>query len=135
MATTASASLSDRNGYQPSYIPAAIAAALVFTLYLLTLAPSVAMWDTGEYMAATKVLGLPHPPGNPFFMLLGHAFASLPIPVSYGARINILAALASALSAGFWFLITERIVSRWILERWQRLGGAGLGAPLGASTV
>ena len=133
MATTASSRRFDSNGYQPSYIPAAIAAGLVFVLYLLTLAPSVAMWDTGEYMAAVKVLGIPHPPGNPFFMLLGHAFASLPIPVSYGARINILAALASALSAGFWFLITERVVARWIAERWQRLVVAGLATLIGAT--
>src|SRR6266576_2599306 len=112
---------SESNGYKPSYVPAAIAAGLVFILYLVTLAPSVAMWDTGEYMAAVKVLGIPHPPGNPFFVLLGHAFASLPIPVSYAAKINIMAALASALSAGFWFLITERIVARWIADRWQRI--------------
>jgi Protein of unknown function (DUF2723) len=131
MATTAS--LSNRNGYKPSYIPAAIAAGLVFVLYLLTLAPSVAMWDTGEYMAAAKVLGIPHPPGNPFFVLLAHAFGSLPIPVSYAAKINILAALASACSAGFWFLITERIVARWILERWQRLVVAGLATLIGAT--
>jgi len=133
MATTVSSRRFDGNGYQPSYIPAAIAAALVFILYLLTLAPSVAMWDTGEYMAAVKVLGIPHPPGNPFFVLLGHAFASLPIPVSYGARINIMAALASALSAGFWFLITERIVARWIVERWQRLVVASLATLIGAT--
>jgi hypothetical protein len=133
MATTVSSRRFDGNGYQPSYIPAAIAAALVFVLYLLTLAPSVAMWDTGEYMAAVKVLGIPHPPGNPFFVLLGHAFASLPIPVSYGARINIMAALASALSAGFWFLITERIVARWIAERWQRLVVASLATLIGAT--
>jgi hypothetical protein len=73
----------EASGYKPSYIHAAAAAGLVIILYLVTLAPSVAMWDTGEYMAAVKVLGIPHPPGNPFFMLLGHAFASLPIPVSY----------------------------------------------------
>ena len=146
MATTVSASrieqkpvptVSVRNfeqqGYQPSYVAAAIAAALVFALYLLTLAPSVAMWDTGEYMAAVKVLGIPHPPGNPFFVLLGHAFASLPIPVSYAAKINIMAALCSALSAGFWFLITERIVARWIADRWQRLVVAGLAALIGAT--
>jgi len=133
MATTASAGRFDRNGYQPSYIPAAIAAGLVFVLYLLTLAPSVAMWDTGEYMAAVKVLGIPHPPGNPFFVLLGHAFASLPIPVSYAAKINIMAALASALSAGFWFLITERIVARWIADRWQRLVVASLATLIGAT--
>src|SRR3982751_4390161 len=121
------------HGYQPSYIPASIAATLVFILYLITLAPSVAMWDTGEYMAAVKVLGIPHPPGNPFFVLLGHAFASLPIPVSYAARINIMAALCSALSAGLWFLITERVVARWILERWQRLVVASLATLIGAT--
>ncbi|MGH7485994.1 MAG: glycosyltransferase family 117 protein, partial [bacterium] len=138
MATTASISSrkeyeSSQNEYEPSYIPAAIAAALVFILYLLTLAPSVEMWDTGEYMAAVKVLGIPHPPGNPFFMLLGHAFASLPIPVSYGARINILAALASACSAGLWFLITERITARWIEEKWQRIVVATIATLLGAT--
>ncbi|HET9637151.1 MAG TPA: DUF2723 domain-containing protein [Gemmatimonadaceae bacterium] len=120
-------------GYRPSYVPAAIAAGLVFVLYLITLAPSVAMWDTGEYMAAVKVLGIPHPPGNPFFVILGHAFASLPIPVSYAERINIMAALASAISAGLWFLITERIVARWVPERWERLVIASLATLIGAT--
>jgi len=121
------------SGYRPSYVPAAIAAGLVFVLYLITLAPSVAMWDTGEYMAAVKVLGIPHPPGNPFFVLLGHAFASLPIPVPYAERINIMAALASAISAGLWFLITERVVARWVPERWERLMIASLATLIGAT--
>ena len=123
----------DRDGYKPSYIAATIAAAAVFALYLVTLSPSVAMWDTGEYMAAVKVLGIPHPPGNPFFMLLGHAFASLPLPFSYAAKINVLAALASACSAGLWFLVAERIVARWINERWARLVVAGIATLLGAT--
>src|SRR5689334_21725164 len=122
-----------KNLERPSYTAAATASALVFTLYLLTLSPTVAMWDTGEYMAAVKVLGIPHPPGNPFFMLLAHAFASLPIPVSYAAKINILAALASAISAGLWFLITERIVAKWIDDRWQRRVVAGIATLLGAT--
>src|SRR5256885_8381524 len=100
-ATPKSAVTSTATGYRPSYIPAGIAALLVFILYLITLAPAVAMWDTGEYMAAVKVLGIPHPPGNPFFVLLGHAFASLPVPVSYAPPINNMAGLCSALSAGF----------------------------------
>src|ERR1041384_4375380 len=124
---------STASGYRPSYIPAGIASLLVFVLYLLTLAPSVAMWDTGEYMAAVKVLGIPHPPGNPFFVILGHAFASLPIPVSYAAGHNIMAALASAISAGFWFLITERIVAGWIDDRWQRRVIAAIATLLGAT--
>jgi hypothetical protein len=131
MATTTS--VPDRDKYKPSYLAATIAAALVFSLYLLTLSPSVAMWDTGEYMAAIKVLGIPHPPGNPFFVLLAHAFALLPIPGSYAARINTMAALASACAAGFWFLLTERITARWVADRWHRLVLASVATLLGAT--
>src|SRR5437868_10261289 len=133
MATRVSAVRSNGNGYQPSYVPAAIATVLVFILYPITLSPSLAIWDHREYLVAVKVLGIPHPPGNPFFVLLGHAFALLPIPVSYAAKINIMAALASACSAGLWFLITERIVARWITERWQRLVVASLATLIGAT--
>jgi hypothetical protein len=128
----ASSRISRADG-NPALLPAAIAATLVFILYLVTLAPSVAMWDTGEYMAATKVLGIPHPPGNPFFMLLGHTFGLLPIPVSYAARINILAALTSACSAGIWFILIERITARWIALRWQRIVTAAIGTLIGAT--
>ena len=55
-------------------------ASAVFLLYVLTLAPTTAMWDTSEYIAAAKTLGIPHPPGNPLFVLVAHAFAALPIP-------------------------------------------------------
>jgi hypothetical protein len=120
--------------YRPSYLAAGIVTLLVFVLYLATLAPSTAMWDTSEYIAATKVLGLPHPPGNPFFMLVGHVFGMLPLPVSYAARINILVALSSALAAGFWFLITERVLASWVPKRWQRLAGASAAALVGATS-
>jgi len=66
-------------------------------------------------------------------VLLGHAFASLPIPVPYAERINIMAALASAISAGLWFLITERVVARWVPERWERLMIASLATLIGAT--
>src|SRR5580704_6143732 len=86
--------------YRPSYGAAGIAAALVFLLYLITLAPSTAMWDTSEYIAAAYVLGIPHPPGNPFFILIGRFFSLLPIGPNVAIRINILAAACSAASAG-----------------------------------
>src|SRR5437762_11962518 len=119
--------------YRPSYRAAAIAAALVFLLYLITLAPSTAMWDTSEYIAAAYTLGLPHPPGNPFFVLLGRFFALLPIAPNVAMRINILAALCSALAAGMWFLITERVLVGWLPERWQRVVGGSIAALIGAT--
>ena len=120
-------------GYQPSYKAAAIAALLVFLLYFITIAPSAWMWDTGEYIAAAKILGLPHPPGNPFFLIIGHVFGDLPLPGNYAQHINTMAALASAASAGFWFLVTERILSGWLPRSWQRLTGAAIGTLIGAT--
>jgi hypothetical protein len=119
--------------YRPSYGAAAIAAALVLVLYVLTLAPSTAMWDTSEYIAAAYIMGIPHPPGNPFFILLGRFFTLLPIHGEIAGRVNLLAALSGAVSAGLWFLVTERIVTSWLRERWQRISASGLTALIGGT--
>src|SRR5688572_16224712 len=110
--------------YRPSYLAATIAGSLCFALYLITLAPSTAMWDTSEYIAAAHVLGLPHPPGNPFFVLIGKVFTLLPIAPSLAMRVNILAALSSAVAAGMWFLRSEeRRVGKECRSRWSPYDG------------
>ncbi|HEX6814867.1 MAG TPA: DUF2723 domain-containing protein [Gemmatimonadaceae bacterium] len=120
--------------YRPSYLAAAIAAALVFVLYLVTLSPSTAMWDTSEYISAAYVLGLPHPPGNPLFVLIGRLFAVLPLgSLSVAVKINMLAALTSAIAAGMWFLVAERVLVSWLPERWLRIAGGALATLVGAT--
>jgi len=119
--------------YRPSYLAAGIAGGLTFLLYLITLSPETAMWDTSEYIAAAYTLGLPHPPGNPFFVLIGRVFSILPIAPSVAMRINLLAALSSAVSAGMWFLITERVLVGWLEHRWQRVVGGALAVLIGAT--
>jgi hypothetical protein len=119
--------------YRPSYRAAAIAGAAVLLLYIITLAPSTAMWDTSEYIAAAYTMGLPHPPGNPFFVLIGRVFSILPIAPSVAARVNLLAALCSAVSAAMWFLITERVLVSWFAERWQRIVGGSVAVVIGAT--
>src|SRR5436309_4653029 len=104
------AATTDELDYRPSYLAAGATALGVFVLYLLTLAPTTAMWDTSEYITAAYTLGLPHPPGNPLFVLIGRVFAILPIANTVALRINVLAAICSAVSAGMWFLITERVL-------------------------
>jgi hypothetical protein len=130
MATTSTPSDLD---YRPSYLAATITGLVVFALYLVTLAPSTAMWDTSEYITAATVLGLPHPPGNPLFVLIGRVFAVLPIAGSIAVRINVLAAISSAVSAAMWFLITERVLVSWFAARWQRIVGGALAALIGAT--
>ena len=120
--------------YRPSYLAAGIATLAVFVLYLITLAPSTAMWDASEYIAAAYVLGLPHPPGNPFFILIGNVFAHMPLPgVSVAVKLNMLAALSSAVAAGSWFLITERVLVSWLPEKWMRILGASVATLIGAT--
>ncbi|HEU4722574.1 MAG TPA: DUF2723 domain-containing protein [Gemmatimonadaceae bacterium] len=130
MATTSPPSDLD---YRPSYLAAAIVSLAVFVLYVFTLAPTTAMWDTSEYITAAYTLGLPHPPGNPLFVLIGRVFAILPIATTVAVRINLLAAICSAASAGMWFLITERVLVSWFAERWQRVVGGALAALIGAT--
>jgi hypothetical protein len=130
MATTSPPSDLD---YRPSYLAATIVSLAIFGLYLLTLSPSTAMWDTSEYITAAEVLGLPHPPGNPLFVLIGRVFALLPISSSIAVRINVLAAVCSAVSAGMWFLITERVLVGWLRKRWHRVLGGTLAALIGAT--
>ncbi len=120
--------------YRPSYLAATLTSLAIFALYCATLAPSTAMWDTSEYISAAYVLGIPHPPGNPLFVLIGRVFAILPLGSMHVAtKINILAALTSAVSAGMWFLITERVLVGWLAAKWQRVLGGALAALIGAT--
>ncbi|MCL4213716.1 MAG: DUF2723 domain-containing protein [Gemmatimonadales bacterium] len=119
--------------YRPSYLAAGIAGGLTFLLYLITLSPETAMWDTSEYIAAAYTLGLPHPPGNPLFVLIGRVASILPIAPTVAMRINLLAAISSAVSAGMWFLITERVLVGWFEKRWQRIAGGSLAVLIGAT--
>ena len=89
----------------PPYRAAAAVAGLVLAGYLVTLAPSVTFWDAGEFIAATRTLGIPHPPGTPLFVLIAHLWAAL-VPIGeYAIRTNLLSALLSAMGAGFLFLV------------------------------
>ncbi len=119
--------------HRPSYLAAGIASLAVFLLYLYTLAPSTAMWDASEYITAAYTFGLPHPPGNPFFVIIGRFFTLLPIGVGAAVKVNSLAALASAVSSGMWFLIVERVLSYWLPEKWQRITGAAVATLIGAT--
>jgi hypothetical protein len=117
---------------RPSYGFAAIAGAVVLAIYVATLAPSTAMWDASEYITAAYTLGIPHPPGNPLFVLLGRVASLLPLG-SVAYRVNLLAAVSSALAAAIWFLVVERVVSQITDIRWVRLVSGSLAALLSAT--
>ncbi|MEP6999898.1 MAG: DUF2723 domain-containing protein, partial [bacterium] len=116
----------------PSYRIAALVGLAVLAVYVATLAPSTAMWDASEYITAAYTLGIPHPPGNPLFVLLGRVVSLVPLG-SVAVRVNFLAAMCSAMSAAIWFLVAERVLVAWSPVRWTRIVAAAMAALLGAS--
>ena len=103
-------------------------------LYVATLGPTTQFWDAAEYMTAAHSLGIPHPPGNPLFVIMAHVWGLLPLAADYGARINLFAAATSAASAALWFLIGERWLRPMVASRPARLVWAATGALVGATT-
>ena len=102
----------------------ALAAGVV---YLLTLAPTVSFWDSGEYITCSWIMGIPHPPGVPLFVLLGRfstlLFSFIPV---VAVRVNLMCMIAGTASVA--------LVAR-LLQRWgTRLGfGPALYRPMSAA--
>jgi hypothetical protein len=89
----------------------AILASLVsFVVYVRTMAPTVAFWDAGEFIAASYVLGVPHPPGTPFYVLLGRVFTLFPTGLPIAVKVNLMSALFGAISIGIVYAIAHRII-------------------------
>jgi hypothetical protein len=112
--------------YRPPYLAAALAALGVFGLYVITLSPTTWFWDTSEYIATGLIMGIPHPPGNPLFVVLARAWHILlePTGLSTAVRINLFSAAMSAGAHGFWFLMADRILAFYSTDRLFRRIGA-----------
>ena len=91
----------------------AIAAALVpLVVYALTVQRTVPFWDSGEFIATSHVLGIPHPPGTPFYVLVGRLWSLLPLG-STAHEVNLLSSVASVVAVFFTYLLTVTFIGYW----------------------
>ena len=86
--------------------------AISLLLYLLTIEPTASFWDCGEFILCAFRLEVGHPPGAPFFMLLGRFFSLFAGADTsrVAMMVNMLSAFASAFTILFLFWTITRLV-------------------------
>ena len=117
------------------WIGAAIAFFFSFVLYARTMEATSSFWDSGEFIATAKILGIPHSPGTPLYVLVAKVASMMPLPFfSIAQRVNLLSAFCGAAGVLFMFVLTVRFfddMQGQSRDRWDglvRVGGALAGA-------
>ena len=92
---------------------ATISFTYAFVIYFMTVAPTASFWDPAEYIAISHTLQVAHPPGSPFFALVGRV-VSMFIPPDYVAlSINMISVVASSFTIMLLYLIVVRLIEEW----------------------
>jgi hypothetical protein len=92
-----------------------IGAAIV---YLITMEPSTSWWDCGEFTASASKLEVGHPPGAPFYIIMGRFFAIFAgndlSKISY--FVNSFSALVSAATIMFLFWTITHLAKKYFVS-------------------
>lgn len=100
----------NRNTLFSSVDPFAILSVIVpLFVYMLTLAPSVTFFDSGEFIAAVSSLGSAHSPGYPLFINYAKPFTWLPFG-NIAFRVNFATAFSAGLACLGVYLLTRMLL-------------------------
>ena len=90
---------------------------IVAAVYLYTVAPTLSFWDCGEFISSAYTLAIPHPPGTPFYILLGRVWlmifglisAVLPISKEVAWHMNLLGLSFSVITVGLLYRLILKL--------------------------
>ncbi len=88
---------------------------IALIVYLLTMEPTASFWDCGEFIATAFKMEVGHPPGAPFFMVMGRFFTLFAggDVTKVAVMVNILSATASAFTILFLFWSLTHLVKKF----------------------
>ena len=89
---------------------------LASVVYIITSEPTASYWDCSEYISTAYKLQVGHPPGAPFFQLMGRFFSLFAFgDVHNVARmVNTMSALASGFTILFLFWTITALVKKMV---------------------
>ena len=107
-------------------------------VYMLTAERTTSFWDCGEYIATAYKLQVGHPPGAPFFQLMGRFFSLFAFGdvTKVALMINYMSALASAFTILFLFWSITYLAKKMIQKQGDsELTDARIIAILGSGVI
>ncbi|AJA68128.1 membrane protein, putative [Myroides odoratimimus] len=111
--------------------------AIALLTYTLTVEPTVSFWDPGEYIATSAKLQVGHPPGAPFYQMLGAFFSMFATsPDKVALMVNMVAVISSAFTILFMFWTLSNLLKKIVVAKseWTNinaivvLGSAAVGS-------
>src|SRR5688572_11570910 len=111
--------------------------AIASVTYCITIEPTASFWDCGEYIACAYKLEVGHPPGAPFFLIIGRFFTLFAggDPANAAKMVNIMSALSTSFSILFLFWTITRLSIRVYGKTVAELTKPQQWAVLGAGVV
>ena len=87
---------------------------LASLVYIVTAEPTASYWDCSEYISTAYKLQVGHPPGAPFFQLMGRFFSLFAFGNVHNVAlmVNIMSALFSGLTILFLFWTITALVKK-----------------------
>lgn len=106
------------------------------TVYILTMEPTASFWDCPEFIATAHNLEIGHPPGAPFFMLMGNFFSQFASDASHVAyMVNMMSALMSGACILFLFWTITHLVKKLVAPRTAEMTQSQLITIIGSGLV
>ena len=95
--------------------------------YCSTIEPTASFWDCPEFITTAYKQEIGHPPGAPFFMLLGNFFTHFASDTTQVAKmVNTMSALLSAVCIMFLFWTITHLARKLIISDWKEMTTAKL---------